>query len=147
MKTRRVLASVVGLVLVGSFGTCIPTARAARPLIAHADVEVGYNAYAFTVCATGSLAHGAPVAGEWRLDIDGLRSDGTPIRMHLVGTGAKFHPGCLAVSNYGAAHGAFTATLSFAGTDSASINTVPDVVAAAGAEASWNPITVNGFGT
>ncbi|MDQ1685586.1 MAG: hypothetical protein QOC82_2323 [Frankiaceae bacterium] len=147
MRAHRLVATAVGVVLTAGIVSGSPTASAGTSQIAHADIEISYNAYAFTVCALGVVAHGAPVAGEWRLDIDGLRSDGTPIRMHLIGTGAKFRPGCLAVSNYGAAHGAFTATLSFAGTDSASINTVPDVVAAAGAEASWNPITVNGFGT
>jgi len=147
MIPPRVVAAMTCLLLTATLVLGGSTAGAGVSPVAHAVVKVTYNEYAYTVCAIGALNNGAPVAGEWFLEITGARSDGSLIREWLHGTGKRFRPECQGVPNYGSSRGAFVATLSFVGTDSTTPTAVPSVLALAGAEASWNPITLNSFGT
>jgi len=143
MKSRRVVAAFAPAVLTSMAVVATAPPASADPLpTAHADIGVSYpTPTTFHVCAGGL----ADTTGEWVLEIDGLRGDGTQIHYAQTGFGPTFST-CVSpdISTHGTQAGNFEATLSFAhippiDTTSVQTSATSGLVALAAEEVDWTP--------
>lgn len=142
MNRRRTVAAAVAALTacLTVIGTAAP-ASAGAPVTAHASVGITYTSTSFSVCYDGRVDDGTGADGVWLLEIDGARSDASPIQTTTIFFGEAIGPACLSIPKNGAAAGAFVVTLSFATVGSSSPNIVPDFVAIAGGDGAWDPVT------
>ncbi len=141
MIVLRTAARVLASLLAGAavLLAAAPPAAAGLPVLAQVSIDILYttSSPSFSVCVSGQVDDGTTILGEWVFEIDGARSDGTPIHHTISVSGPTYSRPCEPVAKNGTEYGAFEVSLSFvaAGTS--------DVTTFATGAALWSPSTGN----